>query len=446
MPDKVNLAHAFNLEPREAVKYFRGKGVKVSENWWDVWKEQHARSFVVARGAKFGALETIRVAMLKSLERGTTERQFIKELEPRLKRRGWWGRRESDGRMLGSHSRLKTIYRTNSAAAYNAGRYREQKRRAERGTSPYWQYIAVLDASTRDQHRALNDKVFRHDDPFWDYFYPPNGFNCRCRVRTLSERDLKRHGLKVESSADKLFKSRQRIGVDRETGEIIDKEVTGYRGRDIAGRKVTVKPHAGFDYNPGKEWSWNPSGNTPTDPAKIVPPKPVASSPFKRGNWESLGKASIEEIDGEEQLLSFPRARSAGEAKKIIKDLVFHGEDYLKIDSPIGDMIIRPEDFSHALENFGDHREVIAGAVRPTIMRPNEVWLQEILGGKDEIHFIKAFRRKRDNAPIVCVFRGNVNNANLVTFYKLRERGRRRRDGIKYINSIRKGALLHEGV
>ena len=426
------------------MKYFRGKGVKVSENWWDVWKEQHARAFVVARGAKFGALETIRVAMLKSLERGTTERQFIKELEPRLRRRGWWGRRESDGRMLGSHRRLKTIYRTNSASAYNAGRYREQKRRAE--SRPYWQYVAVLDASTRDQHRALNDKVFRHDDPFWDYFYPPNGFNCRCRVRTLSERKLEREGLKVESSKDKLFKSRQQVGVDRETGEIVEKEVTGYKGRDIAGRKIAVKPHAGFDYNPGKEWSrWDPNGNTPTNPAKIVLPKPVASSKFERGDWRSLGKQSVEKMEAAEELLLLPEGKSRKDVRKIINGRVFRGQERLVLQSPVGTYVLTPGDFRHALRNFEDHREVVALAVEATIVRPNEVWKQVIAGGMDQIHHIKAFRLEQNrNTVIVCAFRLNRDGNNLITFYEMWKDSRRKRAGRNYVNALRKGLLLHE--
>jgi hypothetical protein len=28
--------------------------------------------------------------------------------------------------------------------------------------------------------------IYRRDDPFWDHFTPPNGFNCRCGVRILT--------------------------------------------------------------------------------------------------------------------------------------------------------------------------------------------------------------------------------------------------------------------
>ena len=63
---------------------------------------------------------------------------------------------------------------------------------------PYWRYVSVKDGRTRPTHRALNGKVYRHDHPFWDTYYPPNGFMCRCTVQTLSQAQVDARGLKVE--------------------------------------------------------------------------------------------------------------------------------------------------------------------------------------------------------------------------------------------------------
>jgi len=315
-----------------------------------------------------------------------------KGFQPRLRlmRRGWWGRRASDGRMLGSHRRLKTIYRTNKSSAYNAGRYREQKRRAE--SRPYWQYIAVLDAKTRDQHRALNDKVFRHDDPFWDYFYPPNGYNCRCRVRTLSERKLKREGLKVESSDGKLFKSSQRVGVDRETGEIVEKEVTGYQGRDAAGRKIAVKPHAGFDSNPAKEWhQWS-----------RIPKQDVPQADFgKLGVPEELQLPS-----GVRRPAAVPAAPDVdGAHEAIISRVIPKGKRLVILEPPSGEKVVAEKRMlrhmvERRVDGRRDHRERYANYILPTILAPDEEWYAAGVR-----RFIKLFPGEKGPEPMLVVLR-----------------------------------------
>jgi len=57
----------------------------------------------------------------------------------------------------------------------------------------------VLDPVTRDSHAALHGKIFHIDDPIWQERYPPNGFNCRCRVRALTEKQAIQRGYKKNS-------------------------------------------------------------------------------------------------------------------------------------------------------------------------------------------------------------------------------------------------------
>ncbi len=46
----------------------------------------------------------------------------------------------------------------------------------------YLEYRTAGDDRVRDSHAALNGIVLPKDDPFWHYFYPPNGWRCRCHV------------------------------------------------------------------------------------------------------------------------------------------------------------------------------------------------------------------------------------------------------------------------
>jgi len=401
----------------------RSKNVKVSENWWEVWREQQARAFTVARGSKLSVLHTIRGALLKSLERGTTERDFIKELKPRLMRRGWWGRRQSDGAMLGSHRRLKTIYRTNMASAYNAGRYREQKRQAELevGAAPWWQYVAVLDQRTRDQHRVLDGKVFRHDDPFWDHFYPPNGFNCRCRVRALTDAMLKRRKLKPESSEGKLSWRRETL-LDRRTGVFTHepKKVRVFRGKDVAGRDFSVSPHAGFDYNPGQAWSrWSPEVRV--------------AAPGKPADFRKIGVS--EELRGRAPAPKLlPKAINEEEAIKAIVKTLLGERAWRVIKTPDGEKAIIHRDWvPHIVEErvgkVRDPRERFAKWIIPTLEDADEIWL---VG--DRKRFIKVFESGKGNEPMLLVLEERADGFLLWTGYRV---------GATRINKQRLGTLLY---
>lgn len=44
-------------------------------------------------------------------------------------------------------------------------------------------YYTIGDGRVREEHQVLNGTVLPVTDPFWDTYYPPNGWNCRCYVR-----------------------------------------------------------------------------------------------------------------------------------------------------------------------------------------------------------------------------------------------------------------------
>ncbi|MDR1311113.1 MAG: minor capsid protein [Burkholderiaceae bacterium] len=257
MRENVDLAYCMTLPPREAIAYLRGKGYVISWDWEEVWQEAHARAFTVAKVTRLDILQDIREAAQKTLEEGRTAQWFEGTLTDVLKRKGWWGRTKMTDPhtgeiapvQLGSPWRLETIYRTNTQTAYMAGRYARQMENAD--DRPYWQYVAIMDSRTRPTHRALNGQVFRHDDPFWLSYYPPNGWRCRCRVTTLSAHEVGRLGIKIETSAGKLGKTTRLVS--QKTGEL--KEVATYRTTNpITREPVVVSPDVGWSYNPGMAW------------------------------------------------------------------------------------------------------------------------------------------------------------------------------------------------
>jgi SPP1 gp7 family putative phage head morphogenesis protein len=248
----VDLNLAFNMPPADAVAYFRAKGFEISDNWWEVWQRSHAKAFTVAKAGRMDVLVEIREMVDKALTEGLTEKQFYDQLAPKLQAKGWWGKQiwvDSAGTarnvQLGSAHRLRTIYRTNLQTAYMAGRYRSQL--ATSKDAPFWMYVSVMDMVTRPGHAQLNGKVFRYDDPIWQYIYPPNGWGCRCRVRALTAKQVERMGVKVEDGSPYIEPFKAEKGVDPRTGEIM--EVDHVR-INLPGGKV-MSPDLGWAYNPG---------------------------------------------------------------------------------------------------------------------------------------------------------------------------------------------------
>lgn len=188
------------LPPAEAVRHFESKGYQVGFAWQDVWQQEHARAFTVAKAMRLDILQDVRTAVDAAIRNGTTFAQFQKELTPILQQKGWWGRQmmtdpltgEERLVQLGSPRRLRTIFDVNMRTSYAAGRWeRIQRVKARR---PWLRYSAVLDSRTRPQHRAWHGTVLAVDDPWWETHSPPNGWSCRCNVQQLSDRDLKRFG------------------------------------------------------------------------------------------------------------------------------------------------------------------------------------------------------------------------------------------------------------
>lgn len=248
----IDLSAVFGLPPEKAIEYFQSKGFALTWDWRELWQEAQAKAFTVAKVMNTDILIDIRSALDDALNNGTTLRDFEKNLTPILQAKGWWGKTEhvntatgeTSTVQLGSPRRLRTIYQTNLQTAYMAGRYNSMMQSTD--SHPYWQYVAVLDGRTRPTHRAMNGRVFRYDDPLWGPMYPPNGFNCRCRVSSLTSHAVERDGITVESSADRLIDH----DVHLRDGSTV--QVKALRIK-VDGQDKLFAPDAGWSYNPAQQ-------------------------------------------------------------------------------------------------------------------------------------------------------------------------------------------------
>lgn len=290
---EVNAGFAMTLPPARAIAYFRSKGMTPTLSWEDMQDEAHAVRFAVAGITKLDVLSDIHNGLTRSLTEGATFRQFQDELEPLLQRKGWLGRglvADEDGVLQGKKLmpyRLDTIFRTNIQSAYAAGRYQQQMSNV--ADRPYWQYNAVMDNRTRPTHAALNGRIFRWDDPIWQTIYPPNGYNCRCWVRALTEAQMTNHPVGVETSDGRLVTVQQPYGLD---GEM--RPVKAYRDPETGQMLV---PDAGFHLNPGRGYLAG-LGQSLLEKSVDAPPRLAAQAVYETLRNNRLTTAVNHALDG----------------------------------------------------------------------------------------------------------------------------------------------------
>ncbi len=227
--------------PPEVKEFFDAKGIKPAFSYLDVWREEHLAAFSVAKAVEGSVIEAMRAAVAKAINEGIPYEQFKKNLAPILADAGWWGRKnqidpltkEVKEVQLGSPARLKLVLETNLRVARAAGQWARIERTKK--SQPLLQYRLGASEKHRPDHEALDGQIYPVDSPFWDFWMPTNGYNCKCWVMQLTESRGEELGFQdappPEWSMEMLDYKNPRTG----------ETVRAPRGID-----------PGFAYNPGK--------------------------------------------------------------------------------------------------------------------------------------------------------------------------------------------------
>lgn len=183
----------FISAPRQVIDYFDRRPSRPSFRWDEVAPREHAVSFTVARTAGFDVLDDIRAGVRKAVVDRVPFEQFRDELVPLLKAKGWWGEKKvTDPRtgeiakvQLGSLRRLNLIYDANVRSAEAAGDWSRIQR--VKDVLPYLEYLTSTSERKRPLHLSWVGTTLPVDDSWWATHYPPNGWRCKCRVRSRAE-------------------------------------------------------------------------------------------------------------------------------------------------------------------------------------------------------------------------------------------------------------------
>lgn len=271
------------------------------------------RAFYVTGLAERDLVQTVSDGIQSALENGDTLADFKKNILGVIESEGWKGQR------------IENIFRTNVQTAYAAGRY--TKMQAVKEARPYWQYVTVEDRRRRPSHAILHGVVYPADHEFWGANYPPNGFRCRCTVRTLSDRQVKAQGLTVQ---------------DKMPGDSMYTDPKN--GMEYHVAKPGADP--GFDNNPGKDWL-----------AGLDLKKYPDLTPKSYG--EQRGKGIIEPVSTYEDLAKqIHEHASPFTLNGVVRNVFFDRESYFMATNSRGNFWISQRDFSMQGGTFNPANEL----------------------------------------------------------------------------------------
>lgn len=184
---KDSVVEWSQLPFEKAVEFFRDKINIPTQSWQDILDATTQQAFWTAGAMSADLLTDMRDAVDIAINTGISLNKFRKMFDETVEKYGW--------SYNGSRNwRSKLIYETNMRSAYAQGRYEQQTSPAITSGRPYLMYRHGNTKDPRPEHLKWDGLILPADDPFWKTHYPPNGYGCKCRVYSLSERDLKRYG------------------------------------------------------------------------------------------------------------------------------------------------------------------------------------------------------------------------------------------------------------
>lgn len=397
-----------SLPFEEQIAFFRQKINLPTASWTDIFDGQHARAFVVAGAMKDDLLADLRKAVTNVIERGATLAEFRRDFDALVQRSGW----VYNG---GRNWRSRVIYDTNLNSSYMAGRWNQMQQVVR--TRPYWRYVhSDFVESPRLDHLSWNGLVLRHDDPFWSTHFPPNGWGCKCRVETLSDRNLKALG---------------KDGPDAAPPVELEERTVGVRGPNPRTVKVPKGIDPGFGFNVGEA----AYGRKLSDPVMDAwrEQGPQAWENLTPKTWQEFGRPARVPLDATDKQL-VPPAASTEAVGDQVRELL--GADEKVFDVHGLPIEVRAASLASHLGDLG--RSSYLPLLLDVLNDPFEVWLSfERHKGSGQVvlrsRLIKAFELEGGKG-VLMVANAVAGQLEAWTFIPARS--------LSYLQNNRRGELI----
>jgi hypothetical protein len=359
---------------KEAIEFFSAKVNLPTRRWDDLRHGAHVRAFSVAGVTRDDMLTDFRAAMDRAM-RDLDFDAFRASFDAIVERTGWQFNASGTTPEQRRQWRARIIFDTNIRTAYMAGRYRQMSDPAVARLMPFWRYNHNDSANPRQQHVAWDGLILRHDDPWWQVHYPPNGFGCNCDVSPLSRGALKRLG---KDGPDSAPPDRSYTTTDPRTGQE---------------ERVFPGVRRGWEYHVGREWTAGvvpPEADGPLVPWPSVRPAGLPPMPAPRPADTALimppGLSETTYID------AFLAAFGASAERPVdLRDrsggIIAIGQDLFEKRDATG-RVIEPK-----VTKLG--RERYVRLLAEAILDPDEIWVGwQVPRGTNAVRLVRTYLRR----------------------------------------------------
>ena len=213
-----------------AADYLRARNVEPSAEFYARLEHLRQEAWTLSKISDVEQIEQVKQSLVKALAEGKSFREWQQALTPEML-------------ALPQHYQ-ETVFRTAMLSSYNGAKWTHFRAHAER--RPILRYIAINDHRTRPAHHALHGLMMPVDEERWQQLAPPLGFNCRCTMVSLSDKQAKAlgysgapgklptweddHGVSHTAAADKGWGSPERRDL---TDYLRQKEAKAGLGRAV---------------------------------------------------------------------------------------------------------------------------------------------------------------------------------------------------------------------
>lgn len=166
--------------------------LKTYNELYNAAKKGFGKDFVKVNKAT-GTPDITAIKMQRNIFRFSQAKDFsmLTQLNKQLVKNGkattWQEFRKEALKLNGTYNQsyLQAEFQTARQAGHHAVNWAEYQKNKDR--YPNLKYTTQGDDRVRDKHAQLNGIIKSVDDPFWDIYYPPNGWRCRCYVEQTTQ-------------------------------------------------------------------------------------------------------------------------------------------------------------------------------------------------------------------------------------------------------------------